>query len=96
MAKVEMYSLLPGDGKSPEMDREGVGLFANHESMFVSQTRKGCIKECLGCEQNNEVNAPPPTPSRRVSRAGVSRLPARARSHSVRPAPARAVQHLRR
>ena len=62
MAKVEMYSLLPGDGKSPEMDREGVGLFANHESMFVSQTRKGCIKECLGCEQNNEVNDTPTQP----------------------------------
>ena len=41
MAKVEMDPLT-----KPEMERggSGVGSFGAHESMFVSQTRKGCTR----------------------------------------------------
>jgi len=45
---------------APSMDRgaaaSGVQSFAGLDNMYVSQTRKGCIKECFGCEQNSEFN----------------------------------------
>ena len=48
---------------APSMDRgaaaSGVQSFAGLDNMYVSQTRKGCIKECFGCEQNSEARPPP-------------------------------------
>lgn len=45
----------------PSMDRAGDSAKAlgAYESLLVSQTRKGCIQELLGCEATNEFNIYP-------------------------------------
>lgn len=46
--------------KYQEMDRDGgPKLLASHESLFVKQTKRGCIKELLGCEATNEFKIYP-------------------------------------
>ena len=42
------------------MDRgDGAKMLAGYESLFVKQTKKGCIQELLGCEATNEFKIYP-------------------------------------
>ena len=62
---MEGIHLIKAEGASapapPSMDRAGDSAKAlgAYESLLVSQTRKGCIQELLGCEATNEFNIYP-------------------------------------
>lgn len=52
-----MSSVLPAglkDGAQPTGG--GVAALAAHPNFFISQTRRGCLQEMLGCEARNEFN----------------------------------------
>ena len=54
------YRTMSSPPKYQEMDRDGgPKLLASHESLFVKQTKRGCIKELLGCEATNEFKIYP-------------------------------------
>lgn len=63
--QMEGIHLIKAEGASapapPSMDRAGDSAKAlgAYESLLVSQTRKGCIQELLGCEATNEFNIYP-------------------------------------
>jgi hypothetical protein len=42
------------------MDRSaGPGLLKSHETLFVKQTKRGCVQELFGCEATNEFKIYP-------------------------------------
>ena len=41
------------------MDRSDTETLGQYESLFVKQTKKGCVQECFGCEATNEFKIYP-------------------------------------
>lgn len=46
-----------GGGVAPQsMDRSGCPQLEAYPNLFVKQTTKGCLQECMGCEAESEFN----------------------------------------
>ena len=41
------------------MDRSDTETLGQYDSLFVKQTKKGCVQECFGCEATNEFKIYP-------------------------------------
>ena len=50
-----MSKVIPGEGPAPVaevIERH----FGSRPTLMVKQTRKGCLRECMGCEATSEFN----------------------------------------